>query len=325
MNFAIIGCGLVGTKRARALGNHRLTWLVDKNFSRAKELAGETGTKRVSGDWKDLLKADDVHAVIVATSHEMLAPITTAMARAGKHVLVEKPAARSLSELTRVAREAKGKDVCVKVGFNHRFHPAVLKAKGMCESGQLGALLFVRGVYGHGGRAGYEKEWRAKRVISGGGELVDQGTHLIDLARWFLGDFTKADGITRTYYWDMEVEDNAFVALQTGAGQVAWLHASWTEWKNRFYFEIFGRNGKLQIDGLGGSYGTEKLAFFKLPPQPGPPKEESWEFRGEDPSWRNEIDEFVRAIQEKREPLGNLRDAKAVLDIVAKIYRPNKS
>ena len=105
--------------------------------------------------------------------------------------------------------------------------------------------MFVRGRYGHGGRLGMEKEWRGDPAVSGGGEMLDQGVHLIDLARWFLGDFTDVSGHVATYFWDWPVEDNGFALLRTAAGQVAWLHASCTEWKNLFSFEIYGRDGKL--------------------------------------------------------------------------------
>ena len=147
-----------------------------------------------------------------------------------------------------------------KVGYNHRFHPAMRKARAIVEAGDLGPLMFIRGRYGHGGRLGYEQEWRLHPEISGGGELIDQGSHLIDLAHWFLGDFTELKSMLRNYYWKASVEDNCFLALLSSAkGQVAWLHATWTEWKNTFSFEISGRDGNLEIAGLGGSYGVETL------------------------------------------------------------------
>ncbi len=133
----------------------------------------------------------------------------------------------------------------------------------MVLDGAVGELMYIRGRYGHGGRLGYAQEWRAQPEVSGGGELLDQGTHVIDLARWFLGDFSDVFGHVGTYFWDMPVEDNAFILMRSADAKVAWLHVSWSEWKNLFCFEIFGKSGKLQIDGLGGSYGTEVLTFYK--------------------------------------------------------------
>src|SRR5262249_48145785 len=238
----------------------------------------------------------------------------------GKHVLVEKPAARSAEELAPVTEAARRAGLVVKVGFNHRFHPAFQKARELVDTGAIGPLLYVRGRYGHGGRLGYDREWRADPAVAGGGELLDQGVHLIDLSRWFLGDFVSVDGHIGTYFWKMPVEDNGFLLLRTATGQVAWLHASCTEWKNLFCFELFGRDGKLQIDGLGGSYGTERLAYYRMQPQMGPPETTIWEYPGEDASWRDEFAHFVDCIETRRRPLGTLDDALAALDVVGRVY-----
>ncbi len=181
--------------------------------------------------------------------------------------------------------------------------------------------MFLRARYGHGGRIGYEKEWRAQPKLSGGGELIDQGVHLIDLARWFLGDFNAVDGYAHTYFWNMPVDDNAFLLLKTERGQVAFLHASCTEWKNTFSFELYGRSGKVQIDGLGGSYGTERLAWYKMPPEMGPPETTIWEYPMTDDSWEIEMAEFLEDIRLGRQPAVGLADAVAAMNIVDKIYR----
>ena len=209
----------------------------------------------------------------------------------------------------------------MKVGFNHRFHPAFVKARALVDADAIGPLLHIRARYGHGGRLGYDKEWRANPAIAGGGELLDQGVHLIDLSRWFLGDFAEVDGHVGTFFWQMPVEDNGFMLLRTAAGQVAWLHASCTEWKNLFCFEIFGRTGKLQIDGLGGSYGLERLSYYRMLPQMGPPETTIWEYPGDDLSWRDEFAHFSACLEERREPGGTLDDALAALEVVAVIYR----
>ena len=145
--------------------------------------------------------------------------------------------------------------------------------------------------------------------------------HLIDLARWFLGDFSQVKGMIGTYFWDMPVEDNAFLLLRTAGGQVASLHATWTEWKNLFSFEIYGRGAKLEISGLGGSYGTERLAFYRMLPEMGPPETTIWEYPAADDSWQAEIAEFVEDIRLKRQPAPGLADAEAAWEIVETVYR----
>jgi predicted dehydrogenase len=322
VNVAIIGCGLVGLKRAKALGEHALVAAVDVAADRVQRVAEHSPHIKATGsDWRPIVARPDVQIVIVATPNNALAEIAKAAAAAGKHVLVEKPAARTSAELEPVIAAAEKSRVVVKVGFNHRFHPALAKAHQIFAAGQIGPLMFIRGRYGHGGRRGYEREWRADPAIAGGGEMLDQGVHLIDLARWFAGDFTHVAGCVRTYFWNMPVEDNGFALLTTAAGQVAFLHASCTEWKNMFSMEIYGKIGKLQIDGLGGSYGLERLRYYKMLPQMGPPETTIWEYPGEDASWRLEFDDFIQCIQSGRRPSGDLHDALAALRIVEQIYR----
>ncbi|HEY7156986.1 MAG TPA: Gfo/Idh/MocA family oxidoreductase [Gemmataceae bacterium] len=326
MRVAIIGCGLIGQKRARALPSDvKLAAVADTNHPRARQLAAQFPGCEVEPDWQSCVTRADVDLVIVSTVNAALAPVTLAAVRQGKHVLVEKPAARCADELRPVVEAAHAAGVLVKVGFNHRFHPAFLKARELCDAGELGPLLYVRGRYGHGGRLGYDREWRADPAIAGGGELLDQGVHLIDLSRWFLGDFVEVEGHIATYFWNMPVEDNGFLSLRTVHGETAWLHASCTEWKNLFSFEIFGRDGKLQIDGLGGSYGVERLSFYRMLPQMGPPQTTIWEYPGEDQSWRMEFDHLCECVANERQPQGTLEDAVAALEVVEQVYRQKES
>jgi predicted dehydrogenase len=320
MRVAIVGCGLIGQKRARSLGGHRLTATADTNLGRAEQLARQYPGCHAAADWREVVGRADVDAVLVATTNQALAPVTAAAVGHGKHVLVEKPAARNATELAPVVEAARARGVTVKVGFNHRFHPAFLKARKLVDAGEVGPLLYVRGRYGHGGRIGYDREWRADPEIAGGGELLDQGVHLIDLSRWFVGDFTEVHGTVGTYFWDMRVEDNGFLTLKTAQGRVAWLHVSCTEWKNLFSFEIFGRDGKLQIDGLGGSYGVERLTFYRMLPQMGPPETTSWEYPGADYSWELEFNHFAECVAHGLPPNGGLEDALAALDVVQQVY-----
>lgn len=317
---AIIGCGLIGKKRAKACGGAQLIGCADVQLNRAKEVASMAPGAVATDDWRTIILRPDVTAVIVATSVDVAPEITLAAVKAGKHVLVEKPAARRAVELLPIIEAAKEKGVLVRVGFNHRYHPAILKALELYHEGVLDEMMFVRGRYGHGGRAGYDKEWRADPRLSGGGELIDQGVHMIDLARAFLGDFTEVNGYAHTYYWDMTVDDNGFMILKTPKKQVAFLHVSCTEWKNLFSFEIYGKKGKLQIDGLGGSYGVERLTYYKMLPQMGPPETVSWEYPMGDDSWAIEFAEFLEDIRLNRQPLVGLADACAALTIVERIY-----
>jgi predicted dehydrogenase len=321
MSVAIIGCGLIGQKRAKALGGSRLVVCADSNLARAQHLAGTVPGCVATGDWREAVTRPDVSMVIVATPHDSLAEIAGGAIAAGKHVLVEKPAARHVSELRPLIPLAKQHNVLVHVGFNHRYHRAFQQAKQIVDAGDIGPLMFLRARYGHGGRVGYNKEWRANPALSGGGELIDQGVHLIDLARWFLGDFAEVDGSAHTFFWDMPVDDNAFLLLKTAQKRVAFLHASCSEWKNIFSFELYGRNGKLQIEGLGGSYGVERLAFYKMLPEMGPPETTIWEYPMADNSWDVEMAEFLEDIRLGRQPSAGLTDAVAALDVVDKIYQ----
>jgi predicted dehydrogenase len=319
------------------------------------------------------LWSKDVDVVIVSTINKSLVPISVKALQRGKHVLCEKPPGRNLEEtkhLCGVAAQSKSK---LKVGFNHRHHPAISKAKELIDPGKMGPLYYLRCFYGHGGRPGYDKEWRAAKELSGGGELLDQGIHVADLFRWFLGELEEVYGNTPTYFWNMDVEDNAFALFRTGKNQIALLHTSWTQWKNRFTFEIFGEAGYLIVEGLGGSYGTETLRIGRrkkvesdelsvnkdaknvnsyqllvdkerqytspsnkqitnqlitnnvgLKYAGGPPDEELIEFPGPDISWEMEWKEFLSAIRENREPVGNGQDGLEAMRMIEAVYRSTR-
>jgi predicted dehydrogenase len=320
---AIIGCGLVGEKRFKLLPPGTVTFTCDQNLDRARKLAGLNPGCEATDSAEKAAASPNVDCVMVAALNAALAPIAAKALGAGKHVLAEKPGAISLQEMEELERISQRTGALYRVGYNHRYHPAFLKARGIFESGALGPIMFLRGRYGQGGRVGYDKEWRADPKLSGGGELIDQGVHLIDLAGIFLGEFTQVDGHVATYFWNMPVEDNAFVSLRNAEGKTAWLHASCTEWKNMFSLEIYGRDGKLHMEGLGGSYGVEKLTYYKMLPQMGPPGTTIWEFPRGDDSWKIEMDEFFEDIRLKRMPVPGFKEAKAVLRAVETIYRNN--
>jgi predicted dehydrogenase len=320
--FAVIGCGLIGRKRVQALGkNPPLLYTCDLDGARAADLAKLAPGCQAVTDYKPILADARVTAVIVSTLNASLAPITLAAVRAGKHVLVEKPGALNAAQLRTIRDAAQQTGARVRLGYNHRFHPALQKTRELLDAGALGPLMFLRARYGHGGRKGYDREWRADPALAGGGELIDQGVHLIDLAGWFLGDFPTVDGHAATYFWDMKVDDNAFLSLRTAAGQTAWLHVSCTEWKNLFSLELYGRDAKIAIDGLGGSYGVERLSFYKMLPEMGPPETTIYEYPRGDESWALEMRAFVEDIRLNREPAPGLVDGIRTLEIVEQIYR----
>ena len=322
IRIAIVGCGLIGRKRADALPPGALVAACDVDRARAEALAVPRGAEP-SDDWRRVVAREDVDAIVVATTHDQLAAVATEAARHGKHLLVEKPGARRARELDELANIASERGLTVRVGFNHRCHPGPAKARELVDAGAIGTPQYVRGRYGHGGRPGYDREWRAVPELSGGGEAIDQGAHLVDLARWFLGDFSRVEGAIATYFWNMPVEDNAFFLLRTDGGAIAQLHASWTEWKNLFSFEISGRNGKLEITGLGGSYGTERLTYYKMLPEMGPPETTAWEYPIADASWRLETAAWLDDVAARRTSTPGISDAQAALDIIERVYAVN--
>ena len=318
-----MGAGGVGQKRAAAVAAHQqcaLKAVCDLNKGAAAALAKQYGAAQAAS-WEELV-AGDLDVVVVSTTHEWLAPISAAALRAGKHVLAEKPLGRNPEEARLAVAAAAQAGRWLKAGYNHRYHPAIAKVRQVFEAGELGPLLFIRGRYGHGGRPGYEREWRADPARSGGGEMLDQGAHLVDLSLWFLGDFSLVSGVVSTSYWPISpLEDNAFGLFSTQTGQVASLHASWTQWKNLFSFEVFGRNGYASAQGLGRSYGPEYALVGRRALQGGPPQEERFDFAGEDLSWDLEWADFVRAIQTGRPPLAEGREALKTLEWIYRLYR----
>ena len=323
-NIGIIGCGLIGNKRSKSLGlKGKLVACADLNISRAIKISSSKKIK-VFKDWKKLLEVKEIDIVIIATPHNQLSKIIIQACKMKKHILVEKPGSKNLKEMIKIISKVKNSKIKVRVGFNHRYHPSIIKAVKIIKSGIIGKPMYLRARYGHGGRPSYEKEWRSKPSISGGGELIDQGSHLIDLSRLFLGEFSEVNGFINTYFWKMPVEDNAFLTLKTSSNKIAFLHVSWTEWKNIFSFEIFCSHGKLDISGMGGSYGKEQLILYKMTKKMGIPKEKRWKFKSQDISWKNEINEFYDDIIYNRKPKVNLNDAYQTLKIINKIYKNSK-
>lgn len=293
----------------------------DVERDRALALAASLPSDVVVTDTAEAaLATDGVELAVISTIHNALAPLTLLAIDAGCHVIVEKPGAAGLNALTEVAAAARNNDRIVRVGYNHRFHPAVEKATSIVAGGEYGAVMHIRARYGHGGRPGYESEWRARRDLSGGGELLDQGVHLIDLVRVVSGEVSLAFAELRTSFWNTDVEDNAFVALRAADGTFAWLHASWTEWKNTFSFEIALERAKVELTGLGGSYGTERCTLHAMLPELGPPMTTIWEWARADESWARDTGDALGAIAGRPAIGASLEDAVAVMRVVDEAY-----
>jgi len=328
MKVSIIGCGLIGRKRALALtGDDHLIACCDVDQIAAEKFSQEFHCQYFT-DYSELLENIVCDIVIVAVVNKYTKEIVIQALKTGRHVLAEKPLGRNLSEAREMVSYATGIQLpsypLLKTGFNHRFHPAIWKAKQKVTAGEIGKIFSIRARYGHGGRPGMEKEWRASKELCGGGELLDQGVHVIDLIRWFGGEIKEVYGKVETKFWNMEVEDNAYAILKTDTGLTASLHVSWTNWKNIFSFEVFGTDGYIRVEGLGGSYGPETLEIGKRRKEGGRPDTETIEFPVQDVSWRNEWEEFKSAIEEHRQPIGNGLDGIRANAVVEALYHSQK-
>jgi len=322
MRVAVVGCGLIGARRATVArdAGDEVRAVVDLDPARARDLAAQVSARPLT-DWREAVADPEVDAVCVSTVNAALMPVTLGALAAGKHVLCEKPFGRNAAEAAEMTRAAREAGRTVKVGFNLRFHPGIADAHRLARSGALGRLAHLRAAYGHGGRPGYEHEWRGDPALAGGGELLDQGVHLVDLTRWFLGDIGRVYGVTSTVAWPIApLEDNGFALLHARSGAVASLHTSWTQWRNLFRLELFGDRASVAVEGLGGSYGDERLTLHTRRPEGGRPDEEVRTYPPEDASWAEEWREFRAAVTEGRPPLGAAEDGLAVARIVDGIY-----
>ncbi len=323
IRVGIVGCGLIGQRRAQLLPDEfELVSVFDPSSTASHKLIESIGQKvTATTSPSELIGASDIDAIIVATPHHLLRSYAIDSLSAGKHVFVEKPGGSSELDVLMIQEMANEVRRVVRFGFNHRFHPALLKCRELVRSGRYGGIVSIRAVYGHGGRLGYEKEWRADKQLSGGGELVDQGSHLIDLVQFLAGPVQLEYSHLPTSFWKMSVEDNAFLALKMTGGALAWLHASWTEWKNTFRFEVALDQARIDINGLGKSYGTETLTIYEMAPEMGPPAVLSEVFVGDDKSWSLELSEFGNAIDGTPDLGATPADTRAVWQIIEEAYR----
>ncbi len=306
LKVGIIGAGNIGTKRAHAildLGQDKIVGIFDTDREKMQTLVSLTASHQYSSA-QQLLSNPEIDAVIISAIPKANLKLVQEALQAKKHVLVEKPLGSTKAEAVVIDKAAKKAKRVVKVGFNHRFHPALLEAYKQFSQGSIGELMCIRSIYGHGARPGYDLEWRMQKKFSRGGELYDQGVHILDLAQWFAGDAEKVFATNRNLYWKKsQLEDNAFCQLFYKTGKMMDFHVSLTQWKNKFSFEIFGTKGYLLVSGLGRSYGLETLVLGTNVGQGKVPSEKVWEFPGPDNSWAEEWKHFRACVLDPKKPV----------------------
>lgn len=321
IRVGIVGLGNIGRKRLLALPTECL--LVGVNDSK-HEIAAEVSAKFSVPNFSKLPDLFDSIGpeglTIIATPHNFLSDIAEIALEKNTNVFIEKPGSISAKQLEKLIYLARAKKRLIRIGYNHRFHPGVLKAKSIISSGRFGPIQLIRARYGHGGRKGYELEWRADKIQSGGGELIDQGSHLIDLVRFFGGEVSLEFSDTPTLYWNMNVEDNAILYGSIAQSGKFLLHASWTEWKNIFSFEIFMKTAKISLSGLGGSYGQETLTLYEMPGGLGIPITSSEIFAEPDISWSLEMQDVFNELVSGYGMGASGSDGLKVLQVIQQAY-----
>lgn len=326
-SVALVGAGRIGAIRAGVIQKStdaRLEVVADVDLGRAQAVARPAGAE-AAVDWREAVARPDVEIVIVSTPTKFHAEIAVAALEAGKHVLCEKPLGRTVEEAKRIVEAARRGRGTLKTGFNYRQMAHVQKAKDLIEAGGLGPLYFLRCRYGHGGRPGYETAWCTNRELCGGGVLLEQGIHALDLVRHLLGEPTQILARAERYFWSFpEVEDNCFCLLQTESGQTADIHVSWTQWRNLFSMEIFGREGYLHLEGRDGHYGPQRLTWGKRRADHRRPEEQCFAFGETDRSWKEEWDEFLDALRTRTEPQAGALDGLRAQQLVEAAYQSSR-
>ena len=331
LKCGIIGLGKMGRIRYQELLKHPATTVTHAADPNA-QLFGDYPGVQCSTDWREVVTSD-VDAVFVATPNSVTPVAVIEALEAGKHVFSEKPPGRTVRDIEDIIRvERQHPDLRLMFGFNHRYHAGIMEAKRIIDSGRLGHLLWMRGIYGKAGGHGFEHMWRSRKETAGGGILLDQGIHMLDLFRYFCGDFIEVKGMVGTSFWPIEVEDNAFALLRDAEGRVAMLHSSSTQWKHRFNLELYLTQGYLSVNGIlssSRSYGDETITVarnrFDEGFAVGKPTEEVVYFDN-DPSWELEIQDFVRScLTGAPVTCGSSDDAYRVMKLVYAIYESDES
>lgn len=326
IKVGIAGFGKMGHIRALEIEKNPKTELIaifDPN-----EITHHNKNISICSSYDELLQ-EDLDAVFICTYNNVNAEYTKKALMSGRHVFCEKPPAMNTTELQSVIDEEKKSNLVLKYGFNHRLHYSVMEAKKVIVSDTLGKMLWMRGVYGKSGGLGYQKNWRSHNKMSGGGILIDQGIHMLDLIVYLSEQtFTQIQAVLTSSYWNSVSEDNAFVTMKSENGVVATVHSSATRWRHKFLLEMCFEDGYINLDGIlsnSGSYTPEtmiiaKREFEDTTSAMGKPKENTTWFSDDD-SWALELKDFVEAIENHTKVThGTSKDAYNVLRLVEVIY-----
>ena len=324
MNVGIAGYGVVGKLRRQCVDQHpflRTVAVCDRTF-------GGNGTLpdglRYYSNYQTLLE-EDLDILFVCLTNDIAAKVTMAGLDRNLHVFCEKPPGRNLDEIAEVIHcEKRHPSQKLKYGFNHRYHESVQDALKIVQSGELGRIVDMRGVYGKSRMLTFESDWRTKREIAGGGILLDQGIHMVDMMRLFAGEFTDIYSFVSNSFWKHDVEDNAYALMRTKDGVVVLLQSSATQWRHRFNLEITLSRGTLLLSGIlsgSKSYGAETMTVaYAETSEGGDPREQTIRYN-QDTSWRDEIAEFAEAIlQDKPIINGSSSEAFKTMQLVYRIY-----
>lgn len=319
----ILGYGYMGTIRHKNLAEDPRYQLCSVFHTAPVELPDSIAVK---DSWEAVVDDPNLDAVFVCLPNYMAKDAVVRAFEKGKHVFAEKPPGITVAETeAMIAAAAKSKRV-LKFGFNHRYHPAIMKAKELVDSGRFGRLLWMRGRYGKSVDANFSDNWRAKKALAGGGILMDQGIHLLDLLLHFCPDFCEAKAFATNSYWKGEVEDNLFAVVRSPCGTLASLHSTMTQWRYLFSLEIFLEKGYVVINGLlsrSSRYGQEQIDYAteRSPAPMATHSEVTSIVFNIDPSWQMESDEFAQAILEgKPITVGSPEDARRLMRLVTTIY-----
>ena len=340
IRVGIAGYGVVGTRRHEFLNKHpeaQVVGICDFKFSMNKPTISGV---EVFSNHKELLEMQ-LDALFVCLPNDIAPDVTIEGLQKGLHVFCEKPPGRSVEDIVKVREiEKLNPKLKLKYGFNHRYHGSVIRALDIIESGEMGAVLNMRGVYGKSaiipwprpqpsylGMSGKEF-WRTDRAVAGGGILLDQGIHMVDLMRTFGGDFTEYKSIVSNNYWKHDVEDNAYALMSNEKGVVAMLHSTATQWQHRFSLDIHLSEGALILTGIlsgSRSYGEEKLTIIKRKDEDNGNPQELIASYNKDDSWWMEICEFMECILENKEiRVGSSHDALRTMETVFNIYNADE-
>ena len=326
LKVGIAGYGVVGKLRRGCVEQHpslEIVAICDRVFT--DDVSIVDGFRAYS-NYKQLLE-ENLDILIVCLTNDIAPVVTIAALEDGLHVFCEKPPGKNLSDITRVIGiEQQNPDLKLMYGFNHRYHFSVQDALKILQSGEMGKIINMRGVYGKAKLITFNQpDWRTKREISGGGVLLDQGIHMVDLMRLFGGKFEEVHSFISNGHWGYDVEDNAYALMRTGDGIVAMINSSATQWRHRFNLDINLEKGSIILGGiLSGtkSYGEETLTIIKADPENdlGDPMEHVTRYN-KDPSWCAEIDEFIDCIINNKQVVNSTSDdALQTMKLVQKIY-----